>query len=335
MEPLSKLWNEHYGVNRPLEADSWVKRLLNTYIVATLMNKFPRMATKLLSRSRGELAHRVFVEKEGGSYRVLRAMYRFEDPHNRGDLLNRVLMQSPAVKAARNRRKIAQWMLKTCLEAMPPGPPRLIMTIGGGDGMLEAEVIAKLQQKNIYYFGVDMDEKAVEENRQMLQKHGLQDRGFTHTGSIIGSSDVKNVLRLASDRFGVEFDGISVTTCQGLLEYIDMHIEGNAALSEMLNAIHARTREDGSLLISQTGFHDRVPYLEKGLDWYMRLRDSDEVAQVLEDTSWQISICEQEPMQQITMCLATKSGVSHWRLDNQSPLHHPHITRHATVAAKR
>lgn len=334
MKPLARLWNEDYGVKRPLETDSWARRLLNTHIVAALMNRFPRAATKFLSLSRGELARRLFAEREGGSYRVLRAMYEFEQPHGRGDLLNRLINQSPAIKAARNRRKIAQWMLDICLQAMPPGPPRLIMTIGGGDGRLEAEVISKAREKNIYYCGVDNDEKAVDENREVLKMHGLQDRGFTHTGSIAKLSDVEEVLELAGRRFGLEFDGLSTTLCQGLIEYLDMHSTGNAKLSQMLRAIHARTREDGCLLISQTSRHDRVTYLENGLAWYMRLRESDETARVLEDANWQLSICEQEPMRQITMCLATKSGIKNWRLDERSPLRQPHITRAVSTAGR-
>ncbi len=334
MKPLARLWNEDYGVQPPLETDSWARRLLNTHIVARLMNRYPRAATKFLSLSRGELARRLFAQREGGSYRVLRAMYRFEEPHGRGDPINRLIMQSPAIKAARNRRKIAQWMLAACLDAMPPGPPRLVMTIGGGDGRLEAEVIAQARAKNIYYCGVDMDAKAAHENREVLHEHGLQDRGFTHTGSVARQRDVEELLGRAAGRFGVEFDGLSVTLCQGLIEYLDMHRKSNATLLEMLRAIHAHTSQDGSLLISQTGVHDRVAYLENGLDWYMRLRESDEVAQVLADAGWQLSICEQEPMRQITMCLATKSGVKNWRLHSECPLHRPRITRGVSAAAK-
>ena len=328
MKPPARLWNEDYGVKCPLETDSWARRLLNTHVVAALMNRFPHAATKFLSLSRGELARRLFDEREGGSYRVLQAMYRFEEPHGRGDLLNRLINQSPAIKAARNRRKIAQWMLETCLHAMPLGPPRLIMTIGGGDGRLEAEVISQAREKNIYYCGVDMDEKAVEDNRKVLAMYGLQDRGFTHTGSVAELSDVEEVLELADRRFGIEFDGLSATVCQGLAEYLDMHSSGNAQLMQMLRAIRSHTREDGCLLISQTGCHDRVAYLENGLGWYMRLRESNEVARVLEDANWQLAICEQEPMRQITMCLATKSGVKNWRLDDRSPLRKPHVTRY-------
>ena len=332
MKPLLKLWNDRYEVQHSLEVDSWLKRWVNNHIVATLMNTFPRLAVKIFARSRGELAHRLFKAREGGSYRVLRTMYRFEDAHSQGDLLNRLLMQSPAVKAARNRRKIAQWMLETSLHSMPPGPPRLIMTIGCGDGELEAEVLSRLEQKNIYYCGVDMDPKAADENRKVLEEHGLQDRGFTHTGSITNAEDIDHVLRLAGQRFGVEFDGLSVTTCQGLLEYIDMHSDSNEDLLRMLQAIHSKTREDGSLMISQTGYHDRVPFLEKGLQWFMRLRDTDEIAQVLEASGWKIAICDQEPMEQITMSLSTKAGTSNWRLDAKSPLRRPHIARRtATV----
>ena len=335
MKRLTQLWNEDYGVARSLEAESWFRRLVNTHVLSTLMNTFPNATTKLFSHSSGELARRIFVEREGGSYRVLHAMYEYESPHHHGDFLNRVVMQSPAIKAARNRRKIAQWMLGTCLKALPPGPPRLVMTIGGGDGLLEAEVISRIAEPNVYYFGVDMDAQAAKDNCEVLEKHGLGKRGFTFTGSVSQRSDVEAVIEQASQKFGVRFDGVSVTVCQGLIEYIDMQSLDNENLFKMLRGIRDCTREDGGLLISQTGFHDRVAYLEKGLQWYMRLRDSDEVARELEKAGWQISICEQEPMKQITMCLATKSGVQHWRIDSQSPLRQPHISRYVSPPSVR
>ncbi|MBN2021602.1 MAG: hypothetical protein JW809_02305 [Pirellulales bacterium] len=335
MKPLVRFWNERYGVGRPLETDSWLRRAVNSYVVAGFMNRFPKAAIKFFSRSRGELARLLFVEREGGSYRVLRTMYAFDQPHARGDLLNRVLMHSPAIKAARNRRHIAQWMLDACLRAMPPGPPRLVMAIGGGDGCLEAEVIARAGLDNVYYCGVDRDERAVGENRAVLEKHGLEDRGFTRTGSIADRSDVEETLAAASRRFGVEFDGLSVTVCQGIIEYLDIGSQANDALAGMLGAIHACTRPDGGLVLSQTDFHDRVTFLENGLGWYMRLRGSGEVARELERAGWRISLCEQEPMRLITMCLATKSGVQAWRLDAQSPLREPHVARLEAFSDRR
>ncbi|MDZ7615706.1 MAG: hypothetical protein U1E05_01805, partial [Patescibacteria group bacterium] len=115
MKSLLRFWNEQCGVSRPLEADSLARRLVNRYVVAALMNTFPGTATAVFSRSRGELARRLFVDREGGSFRVLRAMYDFDKPGNAGDVLNRILMQSPAVKAARNRRAIAQRLLELYL----------------------------------------------------------------------------------------------------------------------------------------------------------------------------------------------------------------------------
>ncbi len=151
MDALLHFWNEEFGVDRSLEIDSRIRRLINTFVVGALMNRFPHAATKLFARSRGELGQLMFAKREGGSFRVLRTMYRFEHAHDRGDLLNRLLMHSPAVKAARNRRKIAQGMLRHCLNAMPAGPPRLVLAVGGGDGSLEAEVIADAANRDVYY----------------------------------------------------------------------------------------------------------------------------------------------------------------------------------------
>ncbi len=338
MKPLSRFWNEGYGVEGSLETDSRLRRLLNTYVVARLMNAFPKTATKVFARSRGELARRLFVEKEGGSYRVLRTMYEFEEPHRQGDLLNRLLMQSPAVKAARNRRKIAQWMLRACLNAVPRDKPRLVLAIGGGDGRLEAEVIAGLDdaaRQDVYYLGIDMDERAVAENKEVLETHGLSGRGFTLAGRIADERDVEALLRNAADRFHVEFDGISIAVCQGIAEYLDIGSDANQTLSSMLGAVHGGTRPGGALMISQTDFHDRVTFLERGLDWTMRLRSSGELAAEVERAAWQIVVCEHEPMELITMCLAAKPDVRRWRLDDASPLRRPHIARHAAASQRR
>lgn len=334
MNALVHFWNEEYGVDRPLEADSWIRRLLNTYVVGALMNRFPHAATRLFARSRGELGRLMFAEREGGSFRVLRTMYRFENAHDCGDLLNRLLMQSPAVKAARNRRKIAQGMLRDCLNAMSSGSPRLVLSVGGGDGSLESEVIADVANRDVYYCGVDQDETAVDENREVLRKHGLEQRGFTFVGKIGQRRDVEMVLQSASRRFGVQFDGVGVSVCQGLIEYLDIGSDANHALAGFLRAIHGCMREDGSLIISQTDFHDRVAFLEKGLSWYMRLRGSEEVASEIEKAGWRIATCEQEPMKLITMCLAVKSNTHHSHLKGKSPWKTPHMTGQVASAAK-
>ncbi len=74
----------------------------------------------------------------------------------------------------------------------------------------------------------------------------------------------------------------------------------------MLAAIHRCAVPHGRLIISQTDFHDRVKYLEKGLSWHMRLRNCEELSAEVERAGWQISVCEREPMELITMCSATK-----------------------------
>jgi len=335
MTTLTKTWNEGYEVAASLEADALPRRLVNTHVIARILNTFPRAAARFFARSRGELARLLFVEGEGGSNRVLRECYRALEPEHRGDWINRLLAQTPAIKAARNRRKIAQWMLGACLDALPPEKPKLVMAIGGGDGSLEAEVIAQFAERNVYYCGVDKDERVGPENERVLQETGLVGRGFTHPGTIARQSDVEEVLDEANRRFGVEFDGLSVTVCQGIAEYLDIGSETNETLGGMLAAVHACTRTEGGLVISQTDFHDRIPFLENGLSLYMRLRDTDEIARVIEEAGWRLAVCEHEPMRLITMCLAAKTDVRHWRLSEENFLKRPHQSRRRSPAASR
>ena len=333
MKPLLQFWNQQYGVARLLEADSWVRWLLNRYVVAALMNHFPNTATKIFSTSHGELARLLFREREGGSFRVLRAMYRYDAPHNRGDLINRLLMQSPAIKAARNRRTIAQRMLEVCLAAQPSGVPALVLAVGGGDGSLEAEVIARTPRPDVYYCAVDKDERAVGENREVLRRHGLDGRGFVFLGNVAQQRDLEAVLDAARQRFEVPFDGVGVAVCHGIAEYLDIGFRTNDTLAELLAAIYACTRPEGRLVISQTDYHDRVKYLERGLSWYMRLRSIDELAAEVEKAGWRISVCEQEPMRLITMCLAVKSDSQYVRIDSPSRTGPPHHKKGEGVSA--
>ncbi len=323
MNALERFWREAYGVGPSLESDTWVRRLLNRYLVAALMNAFPGAATRLFLRSKGELARLLFVERDGGSYRTLRAMYRYDPAHARGDVINRLLMQSPAVKAARNRRRIAQRMLEVCLEALPAERPALVLALGGGDGSLEAEVLARSPRRDVYYCGVDRDPRADEENREVLARHGLSERGVTFAGTLTGPSDVEAAVKRAGRELGVRFDGVSAAVCQGIAEYLDIGFTSNDALARLLGGLLAASQDEGCLLISQTDYHDRVRYLERGLAWYMRLRSAEELAAEVARAGWRIAECEHEPMRLITMCLALKTDPAHLRIDPRSPLRRP------------
>lgn len=334
MNPVTEFWNRHYPSDRPLESESGLSRVVNRHIVAGLMNAFPKTVTKFLSFSRGEFARLLIVEKEGGSYRTLRAMYDYEDPKKRGDLINRVLMHSPGVKAARNRRRIAQQMLRRCLEAQPSERPALVMVLGGGDGRLEAEVLARISRRDIFFCIVDKDERAVEENLKTLKEFDLEGRGAVFLGNIAEKNDLLAVLDNARSRFGVQFDGANVAVCHGIAEYLDMGLRTNETLSRMLTAIHGCLRAEGNLIISHTDYHDRVRWVERGLGWFMRMRSLEELAGEVDKAGWQIRICEHEPMQLITMCLAVKSDQPQRRIDGPSRLLHPTAKRRVEADAR-
>ena len=217
-------------------------------------------------------------------------------------------------------------MLEVSLGAMPPNRPILVLAVGGGDGSLEAEVIARAKQENVYYCGVDRDERAVEENREVLRRHGLEKRGCTLVGGIAGRSDLEAALESAGRRFHTRLDGVSISVCQGITEYLDLHSNTNDTLAGMLNAIHRSTLPQGRLIISQTDYHDRVKYLEEGLSWRMRLRSRDELAAEVVRAGWEMSVCEREPMGLITMCLAAKHAPP-WRpSQRESAMRRPHAS---------
>jgi hypothetical protein len=318
MNGVLHFWNKHYRIDRPLEVDSPISRVINRYVVAGLLNAFPKTITKVLSLSRGEFARLLIVEKERGSFRSLRAMYDYADPQKRGDIINRVLMATPAVKAARNRRALAQQMLRQCLNRQSTDKPVLILAIGGGDGRLEAEVVARAERRDIYYCGVDKDELAIHENQKTMKEYGLAGKGVVFSGDISEACDLLAVIQKAEQRFGIQFGGANIAVCHGIAEYLDLGLTTNETLARVLTAIHGCVRTEGHLIISQTDYHDRVRWVERGLSWKMRLRDIEELASEVEMAGWQITICEHEPMRLITMCLAVKSDATHVQIDSPS-----------------
>ncbi|MBN1394907.1 MAG: class I SAM-dependent methyltransferase family protein [Pirellulales bacterium] len=320
MKPLVRFWSERYRVDRALEDDSWLRDQLNRRIVGPLLNAFPRATRRLFALSRGELAQRLCVDMEGGSYRALRAMYEFADPQRRGDVLNRLLMRSPAAKAARNRRLIAERLLEECLNNQPANAPILVLALGGGDGRIEAEAISRSARRNVYYCSLDKDAEAVEENRRVMRLHGLDERGFVFTGNAAREGDLQAVLEAARRRFNIPFDGIGIAVCHGIAEYMDLETRGNDTLARMLRAVLDGMRTEGNLIISHTDFHDRVRFVERGLCWRMRLRSMKELETEVENAGWQIVVCEHEPMRLITMCMAVKSDGKRLRVDSPSRL---------------
>ncbi|NLF07947.1 MAG: hypothetical protein GX594_08210 [Pirellulaceae bacterium] len=327
MNAVFEFWNEQYSVSRPLEVDSWLSRVLNRHVVAALLNTFPFAATRVFSMSRGELAQRLCVGREGGSYRVLRAMYEFNDPGRRGDIINRVFMQSPAVKAARNRRSIAERILEVCLKNQPADLPILVLALGGGDGHIEAGPIARSPRQDVYYCSVDKDDKSIEDHGQVMEQHGLAERSFVFSGDVTEKTDLHAVLEAARERFRVNFDGVRIAACHGIAEYMDIDQPENETLAKMLEAVHDCVSPEGNLIISHTDFHDRVQYMERGLQWKMRLRSMEELEAEIEKAGWQIALCDHEPMRLITMCLAVKSERQHRRIDSPSYIRRPHATR--------
>ena len=268
MTPATTFWNEQYGIGRPLETDTRLRRLLNRCVVAAMMNTFPKTAIRFFSISKGELA-RLILWSARGLLSQRSAMYRYDDAHGRGDLLNRLLMESPAVKArgiagASRTHAAAPVGSAARTEAGPGsgGGRRRRRPRGGGPCRLARSQLVLLR------IGPG---SAQSPKTKMLHRRGLAERGFTIVGSVAENGDVEAALDCRGRRFGVRFDGVGVAICQGVAEYLDIGSNSNLAFSRLLRALHACTLDEGSPIISHTDYHDRVPFLERGLGWHMRL----------------------------------------------------------------
>jgi hypothetical protein len=137
-------------------------------------------------------------------------------------------------------------------------------------------------------------------------------------GTAAVKRDLEAVIEKAGRHFGAIFDGLAVTVCHGIVEYLDIGVNGNAVFSTLLRAIYDCTRADGALLLSQTDHHDRVRFFTRGLALHMRLRGQDEITEEIETAGWKVTVCEPEPMQLITMCSAIKTDRDHQRIDSPS-----------------
>ncbi len=287
--------------NLRLESENFLKSFLNRHLIGRLMNSFPNLANSLLSRSEGEIARLLYKDREKGTFRVLNEMYDYEKSKTT-DVLEKLIMESPAVKAARNRKKIAQYLLKLTLENSKRS--KFIFSVGGGNGRLELEVLKDYPVN--YYCCLDTDERAILEGEALAKKFRVSDQTIFLKGSIRNKDDLNSVTRMATERFLKHFPYLDIVLCQGVFEYFDMKRCSNRQLNNVLTAIYEKTSSNGILLASQTDYHDRVKYLEKGLDWYMRLRSREEVKNEMERVGWCVEYCEKEPMNLITLSLSSK-----------------------------
>ena len=157
---------------------------------------------------------------------------------------------------------------------------------------------------------VHKDPCAVSQNQEVFLAHGLAGRGFVHVGSVTAWCVIlEAVLDSARQRFGVAFEGPSVTVCHGIAEYFDIGFKNERiALGDALRdlRLHAAGRAAGDQpdRLSRSGEVSGA----RPVVVYAVLRSGEELAAEVDKAGWQLSICEHEPMRLITMCLAVKSA---------------------------
>lgn len=152
-----------------IEKPSKISLFLNKAI-ALLMNNYPTFANTILSHSKSDLAHYLFHDPTcpKGSFKQLNEIYDYEYG-KKGDILNRIINLSPALKAARNRKKIAQQFLRLVI-AKAYKNPTVIFSFGGGDSRIEIEVMAEMDMKNLYLISIDAQTEAKVEGEKLAKK---------------------------------------------------------------------------------------------------------------------------------------------------------------------
>ena len=113
-----------------------------------------------------------------------------------------------------------------CLSGGPAGRRAILAGDWGRRRKPRSRCHRRSTNRNVYHCSVDKDEKAVEENRQVMQRYGLAGRGFVVTGDATRKNDLEAALDAARRRFAVPFDGVGIAVCHGITEYLDLGVSG-------------------------------------------------------------------------------------------------------------
>ena len=276
--------------------------------IAWFMNNYPNLTNKIGSLSKQDLAYYVFHDDNcpSGSYKQLNAIYDFET-NQEVDLINRLLNVSPALKAARNRKKLAQHLLKKALSGSD-NKPLSIFSFGGGDERLSLEVMAEVKKKNVYLISIDSQAVAKTDGQKRAQELDLNNQAcfITEFNDSNKYTMLRDFLLTASEILKVQLSEINAVMAHGFLEYLDLNKNTNTEFSSFLNNSIKFGSRDLKLILSQTDLHDRVPYYEKGQNLFMRLRGKDELKREIEMQDLRIEYMEKEPMNIITMMYCSK-----------------------------
>jgi len=290
-----------------LEKPPKISSVINKAI-AWFMNSYPYFSNNIFSHSKSDLAYYLFHDKEcpKGSFKQLNEIYDYECG-KKGDFINRIINLSPALKAARNRKKIAQQLLKIAI-SNEHSNPIVIFSLGGGDSRIELEVMAELKKADVYLVSIDLQTDAKVEGKRLSGKLGLANQAYFVTDFIEfkNLSQIDKYIKEASEQFGIVIKNIDIIMAHGFLEYLDLKTESDEELSVFMKSILSLGRDGTKLILSQTCVHDRVPYYEKGLNLYMRLRNKDELIKELLNHQLKIEYAETEPMGIITMVYCLK-----------------------------
>lgn len=288
----SKL-EEKLGLEVPTKSD-----IILNKISSFVLNNFPNLTNKIMGLSKGDIAKILYKDKKPGSYQLFNCFYDY-DPSNPVDFLDKVLQESPAAKASRNRFKLLKHYLNKIMFNADYNH-LLMLSLGGGNARFEIEAIGKTQnseKNNVYLVCVDSDKEAENDGLNIARKYGLEKNVLYINKKLDFDNNIttKYFLSEANKKWNLDKKYFDVFIEVGLNEYLNVGTKENNEIRSLYRCFY-REQEKGYLITEQTGPHDRDPYLKKGLNWHCRYRTLEELKSEVAKVGYQIKLGVIEPM---------------------------------------
>ena len=170
-----------------------------------------------------------------------------------GKLIDRILLNLPAVKATRNRRlSINKILLNEIANHKVEGKPTRVLDIACGAGRYLLDVSQMLKAKNIETLGVDFDTKSISRGEALAHKYNVPASSLRFLRG--------NVFRLQLlKRFGEKIAWEpNIIVSSGLTVYID-----DNKISELLKQVYASLDRGGLFLVDSQESNPSRKLMEK------------------------------------------------------------------------
>lgn len=296
---FASIWNgEHY------EDLGGLTMHITNAIITPLLNNLPRKVIRdLIAKSKGDTGKLLLTRP--GSYVLFNSIYRFGEK-GAVDVLDKVLNNTIAARAVRNRFLfVKEALYRMGKESIHDSGTAAFFGIGIGDGNAEIHVMRRLLDElggQVYLVAVDHDKEAIKAGMQRASDVHVEN----HVLFLEGSANLKEVPDLqhfmdeAENLFGSKIKANIVINI-GLNQYLDVDpgshgvARGSDEIIGLLTSYYNLLDKGGWILSDNTDFHDRIPFLERSLDWFCSYRSLDVLTRLVSETGFRVEYHGKDP----------------------------------------